>query len=53
MYVGTYQDLVEVTELALAGAVVPRVTTYPLDEADRALHDLAAGSVVGRAVLVP
>jgi alcohol dehydrogenase, propanol-preferring len=28
-------------------------TTYPLDAADRALADLAAGRVTGAAVLVP
>lgn len=53
VYVGTYQDQVEVTRLALDGAVVPRIERYPLDEAERALRDLAAGAIVGRAILVP
>lgn len=53
VYVGTYQDQVEVTRLALDGKVVPRVVTYALENAERALRDLAAGVFVGRAVLVP
>ena len=53
VYVGTYTELVELTELALDARVTPHVVTYRLEEADRALHDLAAGAFVGRAVLVP
>ncbi len=53
VYVGSYRDLVEVTDLALSGRLVPRVTRYPLDQACRALSDLAAGRILGRAVLVP
>ena len=53
VYVGTYRHLVEVTTLALSGQVVPRVTHYPLDQADRALRLLVRGEVLGRAVLVP
>ena len=53
VYVGSYRDLVEVTNLALSGKVAPRVTRYPLDQANQALSDLAAGRIVGRAVLVP
>jgi len=53
VFVGTYTDLVEMTELVLNGQVVPRIIQYPLEEANQALHDLAAGRVVGRAVLVP
>ncbi len=51
VYVGSYRDLVEVTALALAGKVATRVTRYPLEEADQALRDLAAGRILGRAVL--
>lgn len=53
VFVGTYTDLREVVALVLEGRVVPRVVPYPLDDANRALHDLAAGRIVGRAVLVP
>jgi NAD+-dependent secondary alcohol dehydrogenase Adh1 len=53
VYVGTYTDLLEVTELALAGRVTPHVVRYPLEAANEALHDLAAGRVLGRAVLTP
>ena len=53
VYVGTYDELVELTELLLKGRISPRIVRYPLEEADAALHDLAAGAYVGRAVLVP
>ena len=53
VYVGTYTDLLEVTELAIAGRVTPHVVRYPLEAANEALHDLAAGRVLGRAVLTP
>jgi NAD+-dependent secondary alcohol dehydrogenase Adh1 len=53
VFVGTFTDLIEVTELTTSGRVVPRVVRYPLTEANTALHDLAAGRVLGRAVLEP
>ena len=53
VYVGSYRDLVDVTQLALSGQVAPRTTRYPLSEANQALLDLAAGRITGRAVLVP
>lgn len=53
VYVGSYRDLVAVTDLALSGKMAPRTTRYPLAEANQALLDLAAGRIVGRAVLVP
>ncbi len=53
VYVGTFPELVELTQLALRGDVRPVVVPYPLNDADRALTDLAEGSIVGRAVLVP
>lgn len=53
IYVGSYPELLEVTALAQAGLVVPRIVTYPLAEADRALTDLADGEITGRAVLIP
>jgi NAD+-dependent secondary alcohol dehydrogenase Adh1 len=53
VFVGTYPELEELTGLVLEGKVTPHTVTYPLDEANRALKDLAAGAFVGRAVLVP
>jgi NAD+-dependent secondary alcohol dehydrogenase Adh1 len=53
VYVGTYPELVELTNLTLRGDVRPVVVSYPLSDADRALRDLAAGAFVGRAVLIP
>ena len=49
----TRQDALDL--LARAGRTRLRVaaTPYPLDDADRALADLAAGRVIGAAVLVP
>ena len=51
--VGTYPELVELLALAQHGLVKATVNEYPLREANTALHDLAAGRVKGRAVLVP
>ena len=52
-YGGTQDDQVEVIELARDGRVRVETVTYPLDDAQRAFDDLAAGRVNGRAVLVP
>ncbi len=53
-YVGTLDDLRIVVRLAQAGKVPPiPVTRRPLEEANAALEDLAAGRVRGRQVLVP
>jgi NAD+-dependent secondary alcohol dehydrogenase Adh1 len=51
--VGTYNELVELMSLAEAGKVTLHTQTYPLDAAVEALHDLDAGQVRGRAILVP
>src|ERR1700710_1386911 len=51
--VGTYNELAELMVLAQAGKVTLHTKTYPLDEAQQALHDLDAGQVRGRAILVP
>jgi len=51
--VGTYNDLAELMVLAQAGKVTLHTKTYPLDNALEALHDLDAGEVRGRAILVP
>jgi NAD+-dependent secondary alcohol dehydrogenase Adh1 len=51
--VGTYPDLAELMVLAQAGRVTLHTQKYSLDQAIDALHDLDAGKVRGRAVLVP
>jgi NAD+-dependent secondary alcohol dehydrogenase Adh1 len=51
--VGTYNELAELMVLAEAGKVTLHTRTYPLDAAVDALHDLDAGQVRGRAILVP
>ena len=51
--VGTYNDLVELMVLAQAGKVTLHTRQYPLGSALDALHDLDAGQVRGRAILVP
>ena len=51
--VGTYNDLAELMVLAQAGKVTLHTAQYPLDNALDALHDLDAGKVRGRAILVP
>ena len=52
-FVGSFTDLVEITNLTERGELISEVSTYPLKEVNRALHDLAEGKVVGRAVLIP
>ncbi|MCU1658532.1 MAG: adh, partial [Pseudonocardiales bacterium] len=51
--VGTYNELAELMVLAQAGKVTLHTKTYPLDAAGDALHDLDAGLVRGRAILIP
>jgi NAD+-dependent secondary alcohol dehydrogenase Adh1 len=51
--VGTYSDLAELMVLAQAGKVTLHTQQYNLDNAVDALHDLDAGNVRGRAILVP
>ena len=51
--VGTYNELVELMELAQDGKVTLHTKTYPLDAAVEAIADLDAGRVRGRAILVP
>ncbi len=51
--VGTYNELAELMVLAQAGKVTLHTRQYPLDAALDALHDLDAGRVRGRAILVP
>ena len=53
VYWGSRPELVEVLDLAARGLLRPVTTTYPLDRAPDAYRDLAAGTVNGRAVIVP
>jgi propanol-preferring alcohol dehydrogenase len=52
-YAGTRSDQRQVIDLAKQGKVSVDVTTYPLADGPRAFADLEAGTVPGRAVLVP
>ncbi len=49
----TREDGSEFLALAHEARIATTVTTYPLDEAERALSDLRAGRFTGSAVLVP
>ena len=51
--VGSYNDLAELMVLAAQGKVVLHMTKYKLDDFQRAIDDLSAGKVRGRAILVP
>jgi NAD+-dependent secondary alcohol dehydrogenase Adh1 len=51
--VGTWADLNELMSLAGRGLVNLATKEYSLADANTALHDLAAGHVKGRAILVP
>lgn len=50
---GSAPELAEVIDLARADRIESTVTVYPLDEVQRAVNDLRAGRVEGRAVIVP
>lgn len=51
--VGTFAELVELMALADRGLVNLATVEYGLADANKALHDLNAGKIHGRAVLVP
>ena len=51
--VGTYAELVELMALADRGLVNLATKEYSLADPNQALHDLHAGTVKGRAVLIP
>ncbi len=51
-YSGTYQDLVELVALARQQRITPILKRYPFQDAMQAFEDLAAGRIIGRAVLV-
>jgi propanol-preferring alcohol dehydrogenase len=52
-YWGSRAELIEVLDLARSGQIGVEVQRYSLDEAPRAYEALAAGTVRGRAVIVP
>ncbi|MET9935803.1 MULTISPECIES: NAD(P)-dependent alcohol dehydrogenase [unclassified Streptomyces] len=52
-YWGTRAELIEVLDLARAGAVDVHVETYTLDDAPKAYERLHEGRVEGRAVILP
>ncbi|MGW9436689.1 NAD(P)-dependent alcohol dehydrogenase [Streptomyces sp. NPDC055607] len=52
-YWGTRAELIEVLDLARAGAVDVHVETYALDDAPKAYERLHEGRVRGRAVILP
>jgi propanol-preferring alcohol dehydrogenase/NAD+-dependent secondary alcohol dehydrogenase Adh1 len=51
--IGSYRDLVDLVELAYQGAVRLETSRYPLEDAADVLAEVAAGKILGRAVLVP
>jgi NAD+-dependent secondary alcohol dehydrogenase Adh1 len=51
--VGSYNDLQELMVLAAQGKVKLHTSKYPLEEFQRAIDDLDAGRVRGRAILIP
>lgn len=52
-YWGTRPELIELLNLAARGLVSVESTTYSLENGAQAYRDLAAGTVLGRAVIVP
>ncbi len=53
VYWGTRSELAAVLELAARGLLTVQTTAYPLERAIDAYRALAAGEVLGRAVVVP
>lgn len=51
--VGSYNDLAELMVLAAQGKVKLHTSIYKLDDFQKAIDDLSAGKVRGRAILVP
>jgi propanol-preferring alcohol dehydrogenase len=52
-YWGSVTELIEVVALAEAGRIRAHVQRYSLDDAAQAYEDMAAGTLHGRAVIVP
>ena len=50
---GCRKELMELIALAESGRLNPRITRYPLSRVETAFKDLAAGKVIGRAVVMP
>ena len=51
--VGSYNDLTELMVLTAQGKVSLHTSTYPLDAVNDAMHDLDAGRLQGRGILLP
>jgi NAD+-dependent secondary alcohol dehydrogenase Adh1 len=51
--VGTYVDLEDLMTLTAQGKVTLHTSTYPLDAINDAMHDLDAGRLQGRGILIP
>lgn len=51
--VATRQELIDVLDLAAAGAISSEVTERPLVDAPKSIDELRAGEIVGRVVFVP
>jgi NAD+-dependent secondary alcohol dehydrogenase Adh1 len=51
--VGSYNDLVELMDLAAQGRVRLHTASYPLDRINTAIEDLDSGRLRGRGILVP
>lgn len=52
-YWGSRSELIEVLEMARRGQIHVETQTYTLDEAPKAYEDLHAGTIRGRAVILP
>jgi propanol-preferring alcohol dehydrogenase len=53
-YMGSMGEFRELLEIAKSGKLRPLpITTFPLDQANTALHQLENGKIIGRAVLLP
>jgi propanol-preferring alcohol dehydrogenase len=52
-YWGTRAELIEVLDLARAGKIVVETEVFSLDNAVEAYERLHAGTIRGRAVIVP
>jgi propanol-preferring alcohol dehydrogenase len=50
---GRRKELLELVAMAQRGQVNIRTTTYALEDGERAYEDMHAGTIVGRAVVVP
>ena len=50
---GSRPELLEVLDLAAAGLLKPKITTFPLEGAMDAYRQMAEGRLEGRAVIVP